>query len=216
MTQRRFVRQRPVVAVLVAALLVATAARPALAGEPTDELRMRMDRVLYTLVDPALKGKKPERRIAVFKIAEEIFDFQETARLSLGRYWDLLSPGEQDEFAQLFTGLIERAYISHVEMYDGEKVIYTGEAVEDDRAVVRSKIVTKQGEETAVDYRMLRKPGGHWRVYDVKVEGVSLVANYRAQFNKVIHASSYNELVRRLKEKQVAPTPEAVSASPSS
>jgi phospholipid transport system substrate-binding protein len=218
MIQLRAVVRRCVVAVVVAGL-VAAGAPAVMAGEPTEHLRTRMELALRALVDPALKGagKVRERRVAVFKIAQDIFDFHETARLSLGKHWEQLSAADRAEFAELFMSLIERSYISNVEMYDGEKVLYTGESIEGDHAVVRSKIVTKQGEETAIDYRMLLRPGDHWRVYDVKIEGISLVSNYRAQFNKVIHASSFQELVRRLKEKQVAPVPaaEPVSASPS-
>jgi phospholipid transport system substrate-binding protein len=103
---------------------------------------------------------------------------------------------------RLFGDLLERAYISKIELYGGEKIAYTGESIDGDFALVKTKILTpKQGTEVPVDYRLLRR-GERWLVYDVVIEGISLVSNYRTQFNKIIQSSSYQELVKKMKTKQ--------------
>jgi phospholipid transport system substrate-binding protein len=187
----------------VAVALGLILAGPAAAGPPTDSLRTQIDRVIKTLEDPALQkeGKVLERRKAVRKIAEEIFDFGETAKRSLARHWQGRTPAEQQEFVQLFADLLERSYIGKVELFDGERITYTGETIDGDLALVRTRIITKQGTEIPVDYR-LHKKGERWLVYDVVIEGVSLIANYRSQFNKIIQTSSYQELVKKMKNKQ--------------
>jgi phospholipid transport system substrate-binding protein len=190
-------------AALLAVGLAVTAAGPASAGVPTDQLRGAVDRVLKTLDDPSLKGeaKVPERRVAVRKIANEIFDFGEIAKRSMARHWQPLSEAQRSEFVGLFADLLERSYISKIETYGGEKIQYTAERVDGDYATVSTKIITKNGTEVPVDYRLIKR-GDRWLVYDVSIEGVSLVSNYRTQFNKIIQTSSYNELVSKLKNKQ--------------
>ena len=187
--------------VLVAALLLVLAASRTWAGPPTDELKARIDRVIRVLEEPELKKESKERRVAVRKIANEIFDFGETAKRSLARHWPPRTPTEREEFVALFADLLERSYISKIELYGGEKIAYVGEAIDGDQATVRTKLVTKGGTEIPADYRML-KQGDNWLVFDVSIEGVSLIANYRAQFNKIITTSSYQELVKRMKTKQ--------------
>ena len=183
--------------------LVLVAAAPARAGQPTDQLRVEIDRVLKVLDDPELKqqGRARERRVEIRKIANGIFDFEETARRSLARHWAPRTPAERDEFVQLFADLLERSYISKIELYGGEKIAYVGETIDGDVATVKTKITTRQGTEIPVDYRM-HKRGDKWLVYDVIIEGVSLVANYRVQFNKIITTSSYAELVKKMRDKQ--------------
>ncbi|MBI1735295.1 MAG: ABC transporter substrate-binding protein [Candidatus Rokubacteria bacterium] len=175
---------------------------PAWAGTPTEQLRSQIERVLKTLEDPELRkdSKATERRSAVRKLAEGIFDFEETARRSLGRHWAARTPAEREEFVRLFADLLERSYLTKMEIYGGEKIQYVGDAVDAGNATVKTKIVAKGGTEIPVDYKMLRK-ADRWLVYDVAIEGVSLVSNYRTQFNKIIQTSSYQELVRKLKTK---------------
>ena len=186
--------------VLVVSLVVA---RAGWAGAPTDLLRVQIDRVVKTLDEPDLKkeGKTRERRVAVRRIAEDIFDFTETAKRSLGRHWQPRTTAERKEFVDLFANLLERSYLSKIELYSGEKIAYLGDTIEGDQATVRTRIVTKHGTEIPVDYKMY-KHGDRWLVYDVIIEGVSLIANYRTQFNKIIQTSSYQELVRKMKTKQ--------------
>jgi len=192
-----FVRVAVVLALVVAPV---TAAR---AGQASDQLKVQIERVVKAIDDPDLKkeSRALDRRKSVRKIAEDIFDFGETAKRSLGRHWLARSPAEREEFTGLFADLLERSYISKIELFNGERIQFVGDSADGDQAVVRTKIVTKQGTEIPVDYRMLKK-GDRWLVYDVIIEGVSLIANYRTQFNKIIQTSSYQELVKKMKTKQ--------------
>jgi phospholipid transport system substrate-binding protein len=173
------------------------------AGIPTDQLRSATDRVLKVVQDPELKqpGKEQERRKQIRAIADQIFDWEETGKRALARHWQGRNPAEQKEFSALFADLIERSYIGKIEQYSGERIVYAGEAVEGDQATVRTKLITKSGTEIPIDYRML-KEGDRWRAYDVVIEGVSLVSNYRTQFNKIIQQSGYKELINKMKAKQ--------------
>ena len=173
------------------------------AGAPTDQLKGRIDGVLKIL-DPEAKqeGKSEERRAAIRKVAQETFDFRDISQRSLARHWQARTAAERDEFVELFTDLLERSYIGQIEQYSGgEKILYVGETVEGDQAQVRTKLVTKQSTEIPVDYR-LHRLGDRWLVYDVAIEGVSLVANYRAQFDRIIRSSSYTQLTDKLKAKK--------------
>jgi phospholipid transport system substrate-binding protein len=189
--------------VLAGVLVVGLSSAPAAAGVPTDQLKGAVERVLKTLDDPALKGdaRVGERRVAVRKIANEIFDFSEIAKRSMARHWQPLSEAQRTEFVGLFADLLERSYISKIETYGGEKIQYTAERADGDFATVSTRIVTKNGTEVPVDYRMIKR-ADRWLVYDVSIEGVSLVSNYRTQFNKIIQTTSYNELVSKLRNKQ--------------
>ncbi|HSB43351.1 MAG TPA: ABC transporter substrate-binding protein [Methylomirabilota bacterium] len=189
--------------VLAGTLVAAGAPAPASAGVPTEQLRGAVERVLKTLDDPSYKGdgKLAERRAAVRKIANEIFDFAEIAKRSMARHWQPLSEAQRTEFVGLFADLLERSYISKIETYGGEKIQYTAERMDGDYSVVSTRIITKNGTEVPVDYRMIKR-SDRWLVYDVSIEGVSLVSNYRTQFNKIIQTASYNELVSKLKNKQ--------------
>jgi phospholipid transport system substrate-binding protein len=189
--------------VLAGALVAGVSAGPAAAGVPTDQLKGAVERVLKTLDDPTLKGEArlPERRVAVRKIANEIFDFSEIAKRSMARHWQPLSEAQRTEFVGLFAELLERSYISKIETYGGEKIQYTAERADGEFATVSTRIITKNGTEVPVDYRMIKR-ADRWLVYDVSIEGVSLVSNYRTQFNKIIQTTSYNELVSKLRNKQ--------------
>jgi phospholipid transport system substrate-binding protein len=169
---------------------------------PTEQLRGAIDRVLAVLDDPALKtpARAADRHRAVRQIADEIFDFEETARRAMAQHWRSLTPIQQREFVEVFSDLLERAYMSKIELYSGEKIQYPAERVEGDVATVWTRIITKKGVEVPIDYRMLMR-GERWRIYDVSIEGVSLVANYRTQFNSVVRTSSYDELLRRMRSR---------------
>jgi len=171
------------------------------AGPATEQLRTRVERVVAVLEDPQLKAKPAARRAALRTAATDIFDFTEITRRSLGRHWQTASPAEREDLVALMTALLERSYLSRIEQYSGERIVFAGETAEADLATVRTRLVSKGGVETPVDYR-LYKVGDRWMVYDVVVEGVSLVANYRAQFNKIIQTSSAQGLVERLRAKQ--------------
>jgi len=192
---------RTVLAATLMTLVILTAPGSALAAGPGEQLNEGIQRVFANLQDPDLKTKETERRLAVRRIANELFDFEETAKRSLGRHWQDRSPEERQEFVRLFTELIDRAYLRRVDRYDGEQVIIVSDAVEGNQAVVQTRIVTRDKSEIPVEYLMHRTGEDRWRVWDVKIAGMSLVASYRAQFNKIIHAESYGDLVKRLQAK---------------
>ncbi len=171
---------------------------PASAGAPTDQLRSSIDQVIKVLEDPGLKSQEPKRRAAIREVANNTFDFGEAAKRSLGRHWQGLSQSDREEFTSLFADLLERGYVARIEEYSGEKIVYKGDTVDADAATVKTQFTSKKGTDIPVDYRMLRR-GDRWLVYDVSIEGLSLVNNYRGQFNKIIETSSYQELVKRMK-----------------
>ena len=166
-------------AVVVVALCLAPALAPgAWAGEPADQLFASMDQVLKIVVDPAFKQPQ-ERRQAFHRTAGDMFDFVEIARRSLGRHWEARTPAEREEFVEALRELLERLYISKVELYNGEKITLLGDKINGDLATVKTKVVAKNGSEIPVDYRMILR-GERWRACDVLIAGVSLVDNYRA------------------------------------
>ncbi|HEX5020521.1 MAG TPA: ABC transporter substrate-binding protein [Candidatus Binatia bacterium] len=169
------------------------------AALPAEEMRASIDKVLATLKDPRLQKNPEKRREAIKEIIRERFDFGEMARRSLGPEWQRRTPEERKEFVNLFIDLLERAYISAIE--DVESVRDLREKVDGNYAEVRTRVVDKKGVEFSVDYR-LHNVNGRWRVYDVLVENVSLVNNYRDQFNRILTRYSYEELIRRMKSKQ--------------
>jgi phospholipid transport system substrate-binding protein len=175
------------------------------AGVPGDQVRQTADKLLAILKDPQLKGesKKNERRDKLKEVIYQRFDFTEMARRSLGSEWRRRSPEEQKEFVKLFTGLLERAYLDNIESYSGEKFRYLKEQEDNSHAQVDTKIIDNKGQEFSVNYR-LHKVNGDWKVYDVVIEDISLVNNYRSQFNRVLATSSYEELVNRMKGKTLS------------
>lgn len=177
---------------------------PSSAGAPTEQIRASVDKIVAILNNPQLKSaaKTKERRDQLRQAISSRFDFAEMARRSLGSQWRRLSPQERQEFVRLFTDLLERAYVDRVEGYSDEKFAYVREILDRNYAEVNSRIVTHNGEEFSLNYKVLLK-NGEWKVYDVVVENISLVNNYRSQFTRIIANSSYEELVRRMKEKQI-------------
>ena len=171
------------------------------AGPVTDQLKVGIERVLKTVTDPAFRdpGRAGERRQALREITEPMFDWTEMAKRSLGRHWHARTEAERQEFVPLFHNLLERTYVTRIERYDGEQITYAGESIDGDQATVRTKVVDKTNRELPVEYRMLREPSGRWVIYDVLIEGVSLVANYRSQFDQIIRTASYERLVAKLK-----------------
>ena len=189
--------------VAFAVVLALALARDAAAGPPTDQLRRSIELVLKILADPDLKqeARTAQRRAMIRTVANEIFDFTEISQRSLARHWQARTPAERQEFVGLFGDLLEHSYITKIEGYSGEKIQYAGEVPDGDQATVKTRIVTRQGTEIPVDYRMFRN-AERWRAYDVAIEGVSLVANYRSQFNAIIRRSGYPDLLAKLKAKQ--------------
>jgi phospholipid transport system substrate-binding protein len=168
------------------------------AGPPTEIAKQVIERALEALNDPSSQGE--ERRQKVKRIVDPYFDYQEMAKRSLGPTWGKLSASQRHEFVQLFAQLLEASYSDKIEKYAQRvKIDYTGEILDGDYAEVRT-VVVRTNDRIPLNYRLMQENGG-WKVYDVVIEGVSLVSNYRSQFSRIIHESSYAELVRRLKTK---------------
>ncbi|MFQ5899314.1 MAG: phospholipid-binding protein MlaC [Candidatus Methylomirabilia bacterium] len=182
------------------ALLLAVAA-PAL-GAPTDELRTAVDKVTQILDDPALKpeARAHERQDAVRAAVVDLFDFTEISRRAMARHWRGLTDLEREEFVILFRAFLARRYLPKIALYGGERVRFLSEAQDGNLAVVRTQVVTRNGAEVPVNFR-LHRPTDRWLIYDITAAGVSLVANYRAQFNQIIRRTSVQGLVRRIKRR---------------
>ena len=187
---------RNLAAFAVAVGLLLASLPVAWAGPPTETVREYTDAVQKVLDDPALR--KEDRRASVRKIAAEAFDVNESARRALGLHWQQRTPAEREEFVQLFGDLLERTYIAQIDLYSGERLRFTEEKLDGNLAIVRAKLVTKQGTEVPVEARMNRK-GERWLIYDVAIENVSLISNYRSQFDRIIRQNSYPELIKRLR-----------------
>ena len=183
-------------------LVIFGLATPSLAGEPTDHIRKTTDKIITILSDPALKNEVQTRRKMLRNTLSERFDWEEMARLSLAGHWQGLTDEEKKEFVPLFTDLLERTYMNRLENYSGDKVTYDAERVKGNYSLVKVTIFTDKQVEIPVVYKM-KKKGPEWTIYDVSIEGVSLVNNYRQQFDSIILSSSYQGLVEKLKEKVV-------------
>ncbi|MFQ5329540.1 MAG: phospholipid-binding protein MlaC [Thermodesulfobacteriota bacterium] len=188
---------------IIVAMAILFSHSPSDASEPTDQLKGTIDEVVAILKDPSLKGpeKAERRREQIREKMKERFTFAEMAKRSLGKHWREMKGEEREEFTAIFARLIENSYIGKIEGYTNEKVFYEKEMIRKGRAVVKTKIVTIRGTDIPLDYRLINRKGGGWMVYDVVIEGVSLVRNYRSQFSKALRSSSYEELVSTLKSK---------------
>lgn len=173
---------------------------PVRAGGPTGQIREAIEQGIAVVKDPKLAGKgmQAERRARLREAVAPHFDFQEMAKRSLGIYWKDRSPSEREEFTRLYQDLLENSYAGKIESYQGEKILYGKETVDPPYGVVRTVIVTTKGQEIPVNYLLLQD-GPRWRIYDVVIEGISLVNNYRSQFASILQKSSFSELVRKLK-----------------
>ena len=174
----------------------------AFAGDPTVQIKSTVDQVIQTLSNPTLQGegKKQELRKRLREAIFARFDFQEMAQRSLGPHWQRRSANERIEFMKVFSDLLEKSYVDKIESYNNEKFIYTNEKINGTYAEVDSKLQTSKGEEFVISYK-LHRVGEDWRVYDLVIENVSLVNNYRSQFNRVLSNSNYDELISKLKAK---------------
>jgi phospholipid transport system substrate-binding protein len=182
--------------VLTASLFLTTAAW----ATPTEEVKKTVDEVVRIVADKELKKNEVKRRQALKKAISVIFDYSEMAKRSLGKHWNVRTPAEKKQFAELFATLLENSYAGKIESYNNEKIVYIKESVEEEYAEIKSKVVTAARDEFTLDYRLF-KHEGKWMVYDVVIEGVSLVSNYRSQFNKIITSSGYDKLVKKLQSK---------------
>ena len=180
-------------------LLIVSAASLA---SPTEVVQLAVEQVVRLMQDSERPAASEQRRFEIRLIANRLFDFTEMARRSLGRHWSDRTSQQREEFVRLFSGLLERSYFSKIENYAGERFVYNGETVEGEFATVRSKIIGGRKAEIPVDYR-LHLAGSRWAVHDVLIDGISIVSNYRAQFNQIIQTSSYDNLIQKMRLKEL-------------
>jgi len=187
----------PVLNLILSVLLASTAA----AGGPTETVQNAVKQVFFEQGGTEIKKvSTAERRADIRRVAESLFDFQEMSRRALGPTWDTVSPGEKDEFVKLFTTLIANSYMGKIEQYTGEPIKYESEQVDGDDASVLSTVVTPKGAQIGIEYKLYRAQD-RWAVYDVKVDGVSLVGSYKAQFTRLLQRGSFADLLKQLRQK---------------
>src|SRR5918994_231628 len=187
---------------VVAVLLVGFGCKVANAGEPTEAIRGAVNKGVEILKNSKLDNQKQRAQVIdrLRRIVYPLFDFNEMAKRSLGANWRRLNSQQQKEFASIFTALLEKTYADQIDLYNGQQVVYTGESVDGDYAQVDSRIIDKNRQTYSVAYR-LHKVGGKWKIYDIVAENISLVNNYRSQFNRVVVNSSVEELIKKIKQK---------------
>lgn len=173
----------------------------ALASGPMEAIKGSIDDALRILADKDLQGKdkSKERRQKLEAVVSSRFSYEEMSRRTLGAQWAKMSEAEREEFVELFRGLLVNSYADRVESYSGDPINYVGERVENEYAEVRTRVMLGQAE-VPLDYRLIKRDGD-WRVYDVVIDGISLVSNYRGQFSKILKNGSYQDLVEQLRKK---------------
>lgn len=194
---------RQVVQLIVVGLFLFVGTLGFAAESPTEVVRTTINEVMRILNDDSLKSSAkllPRRRLLEQVIAQR-FDYAEMSKRALAANWTPLTNEQRDEFVDLFKGFLSDRYASKIEGYSGEQVEYLGERLDGQYAEVRTKLRSSKVE-IPMDYRLINK-GGRWYAYDIVVDGISLVKNYRSQFDKIIRSGSYKELVRRLQNRTV-------------
>ena len=173
------------------------------ADKPTDEIRRVVTKATQILKEPEMKSNYRRKELVgrLQEIIDPVFDFREMAKRSLGLHWKNLTAEERDEFVPLFQDFLHKVYLGKLGLYNGEKVLFTGETVGTNYAEVDTQVGAKNGDQVPVVYMLKRMGGDDWKVYDVVIDDVSIDNNYRSQFDRVISSSSYQELVKRIKEK---------------
>ena len=200
----KMIRERRVAAVFLSSLFLCILL-PSLsrAGGPTDQVRATVDKVLTIVRNPNLKpaDQKQDLQTRLAEVIYPRFDFTEMAKRSLGPHWARRTAEEQREFVKIFAALLGRTYTDRIESYTGQTILYTREITDKEYAEVDTKIVTDKREQLSINYK-LHSVDNEWKVYDLVIEDISVVSNYRSQFDRVIARSSFEELVRSMKEKQ--------------
>ena len=175
---------------------------PVHAGAPLDTVQANVNKVLEVLRDPNLKGEsaKETKKEKLEAIYEQMFDGVELSRRTLGANWNKLNPAQQKEFTQLYRQILEKAYIDKILSYTNEKIVFPKEIMlSSNQAEVQTKVITSSNE-VPIIYKVIMK-GGTWKVYDVVVENVSLVQNYRSQFNSILAKNTPDQLLETLRKK---------------
>jgi phospholipid transport system substrate-binding protein len=189
---------------MVAVLWVGAIAMPApvQAATARETVESQVNKVLKALAEPGFKGQTKDAKIVKIRtIVNEIFDYTELSRRTLGREWGKFNAPQQVEFVKLFSELLEKTYADRLLSYSDEKVVFEKESMlREGQAEVTSNVLTADGKKIPLDYRLIQKEG-NWRVYDVIIEGISLVKNYRDQFRDILAKDSPEEVLKMLREK---------------
>ena len=176
------------------------------AGQPTDTLRATFAEANQIISDPATEHRPLDRLVAIRALFSKVFDFRGAAERVLGPEWRSRTAVEQREFTSIFAGFVQRGFVNwlasvaDVDADHGITVLYLAESVQRERAAVRTAVVGRGGRQIHLDHEMVYQ-GNRWMVRDIKIDGVSLLTNYRAQFERVMRASSYRDLVARMQER---------------
>ncbi len=196
------VSARPFLIIPLLLNLILLFSTPVLGGAPTDQVKETTDKILAILTDPALEAPEmlDEKKRKIRKAVDERFDWTAISRRALGRHWQKMTDEEKRAFVPLFGQMLEQTYMSRVGEYSGDRVYYEGEEVDGTYGVVSVRIITDRYGEFSVKYRLWNKHDD-WYIYDISIEGVSLVNNYRSQFNNILMKSSPSELIKKLEEK---------------
>lgn len=169
---------------------------------PRVEMQQTLDKVVEVAVSYQGDKLQTQRRSELRKIIAPKFDFDEMAMRALGAHWKEISPEQQEEYVRVFSDLLARTYLERIETVQRNMVKIDQERVEGSKALVRTT-VTNKGDVFPIDYKLLNREG-EWRVYDVIIENIGLVANYRAEFAGIIRKEKFEGLLKRLREKSLS------------
>jgi phospholipid transport system substrate-binding protein len=189
---------KPIIACLLFACWIAPAL--ALANSPTEQIQQTIQQVMTVVANPTSSDQS--RKEMLQETLMPRFDWLEMAKQALGKHWGRAS-GRENEFVSVFAEFLGHAYIGQIGSYRNEKVVFVQESIENSRAQVKTKIVSDKGEPTSVNYR-LHRIDGEWKIYDVIVEDISIVVNYRSQFNRILARGSFDDLLKQLRQKESA------------
>ena len=195
-------KQVQIAALIFCAVLIFSPVSTCFASPAQDRLQENINKIIAILKDPALKGEAAtqQRRESLRKVIYEQFSFEKMSQLCLGKYWKDRSDEEKKAFIELFGKLLEETYLSKIEGYTNEKAEYLKEIITDKKAQINTRIITEKIE-IPIDYRLYQEKDGSWRVYDLIIEVVSLVGNYRSQFDEILQRDNYEKLIQELKKK---------------
>lgn len=197
-----FSKKRFILISAAAATALFILAMPGWAASAKETVEVQVNKVLKALSQPDFKDQPREAKIAKIRsIVNEIFDYTELSKRTLGREWTKFNAQQQNEFVKLFSDLLEKTYADRLLSYSNEKVTFDKESpLREGQAEVTSSVLTADGKKIPLDYRLIQKEG-NWRVYDVIIEGISLVKNYRDQFRDILAKDSPEEVLKMLRDR---------------
>lgn len=188
--------------VVCLAVCLAVSSSTASAAQPMQDVRSTVEGIQTIMLDARQQpdAKKQQRAAQLKQIVSRRFDFSEMAKRALGPYWDKRSEGEQHEYVRLFTDVVEAFYLDRMETDAGEHTVYLRESRDGDYAEVATKALALKGDDLALNYKLKRSRGGDWKIYDLAIDNVSVVNNYRAQFARILNGGSFDQLLAKLRD----------------